>query len=291
SAATSSTVGEQRRTNYALQTMDEDAFVAVTESQPPRPAYFDFDAETNRRLHPLLDPSPPTLLGIDEVLALAGGGAVLLDAREPADYAAGHLCGAVAIGLHGRFAEWAGLVLSPERDIVLVGDPASALEARVRLGRIGYDRVVGQLDEPGVVLVTRPELHETSSRLTIAQLAELQGLEPGLQLVDVRSPAETAGGTIAGAQEIPLPALTDSLSGLDRDRPVVVYCAGGTRSQVAASVMRQAGFTDVSDLLGGFAAWEAAGLPSRQGRRVDDGSWPARCASRPSTSKTPPQNI
>jgi rhodanese-related sulfurtransferase len=157
---------------------------------------------------------------------------------------------------------------------VLVGDPASALEARVRLGRVGYDRVIGQLDEPGVVLVTRPELHEASTRLTVGQLAELQGLEPRLQLVDVRSPAETAGGTIAAAQEIPLPALTESLIGLDRASPIIVYCAGGTRSQVAASVLQQAGFADVSDLLGGFAAWEAAGLPVAKGAASMTGSVP-----------------
>jgi hydroxyacylglutathione hydrolase len=266
STATSSTMGEQRRTNYALQPMDEDAFVTVvTEGQPVRPAYFDFDAETNRRLHPLLDASPPPLLGVDEVLALADDDAVLLDARAPVDFAASHLRGAVNIALQGRFAEWAGDALSPERDIVLVGAPANALETRVRLGRVGYDRVVGQLDDPAALLVARPELHEASSRLTIGQLAALRSIEPDLLLVDVRSPAETAGGTIVGAQEIPLPALTGSLGGLDRGSPVVVYCAGGTRSLVAASVMREAGFVDVSDLLGGFSGWEAAGLPVTKG--------------------------
>jgi glyoxylase-like metal-dependent hydrolase (beta-lactamase superfamily II)/rhodanese-related sulfurtransferase len=263
STDTSSTIGEQRRTNYALQPMDEDAFVAVvTEGQPLRPAYFAFDAEANRQLRPLLDESPPRPLTIDEVLALAGEGAVLLDAREPADFAAGHLRGAVNIGLQGRFAEWAGDVLSPSRDLVLVGDPASALEVRIRLGRVGYDRVVGQLDDPAGTLAVRPELHDASSRLTIGQLDELRRLGPStVQLVDVRSAGETAGGTIEGAQEIPLPALTASLGGLDRGTAVVVYCAGGTRSQIGASVLRQAGFPDVSDLLGGFAAWQAAGLP------------------------------
>lgn len=111
-------------------------------------------------------------------------------------------------------------MISPERDVVLVGDPAVALEAKVRLGRVGYDRVIGQLDDPARVFATRPELIETSSRLTIEQLAELRGLEPGLQLVDVRSPGETAGGTLPGAREIPLAALTDALAGLDPAGPV-----------------------------------------------------------------------
>jgi glyoxylase-like metal-dependent hydrolase (beta-lactamase superfamily II)/rhodanese-related sulfurtransferase len=263
---TSSTIGEQRRTNYALRPMDEDTFVnVVLEDQPARPHYFEFDAQRNRELHPLLDDSPPRLLRTDEVLAFAERGAVLLDSREIADFAPGHLRGAVNIGLQGRFAEWAGDVLPPNRDIVLVGDPASASETKVRLARVGLDRVVGQLEEPTALLAARPELHETSSRLTLEQLAELQSRGPDIQLVDVRNHGETAQGTIVGAREIPLATLTGSLAALDRAAPVVVYCASGSRSHVASTVLREAGFADVSDLLGGYAAWEAAGLPVTAG--------------------------
>jgi DMSO/TMAO reductase YedYZ molybdopterin-dependent catalytic subunit/rhodanese-related sulfurtransferase/glyoxylase-like metal-dependent hydrolase (beta-lactamase superfamily II) len=262
SSETSSTLGEQRRANYALQYTDEDEFVAaVTEGQPARPHYFEFDARRNRELRPLLEGDAPPVLDIDDVLARRAAGAVLLDAREPTDFAAGHVRGAVNVGLQGRFAEWAGDVLSPTHDVVLVGDPAVALEAKVRLARVGFDRVVGQLDDPASVFASRPDVVETSSRLTIEQLAELRGLEPELQLVDVRGPGETAAGTLPGAREIPLAVLADSLDGLDRAYPVVVYCAGGSRSQVAASVLVSAGFADASDLLGGFGAWDGAGLP------------------------------
>jgi DMSO/TMAO reductase YedYZ molybdopterin-dependent catalytic subunit/rhodanese-related sulfurtransferase/glyoxylase-like metal-dependent hydrolase (beta-lactamase superfamily II) len=268
SGETSSTLGEQRLTNYALQPMTEDEFVAaVTEGQPVRPRYFDYDARRNRELHPLLVEETPPLLDVDSVIAHRDRGTLLLDAREPADFAAGHLRGAVNVGLQGRFAEWSGEVLSPERDVMLVGDPTMALEATTRLGRIGYDRVVGQLDDLGEVFATRPELIETSSRLTIEQLAELRGLETALQLVDIRGPGETAGGTLPGAREIPLATLTDALVGLDRANPVVVYCASGYRSMVAASVLRSVGFADVSDLLGGYAAWEGAGLPTSSGEQ------------------------
>ncbi len=266
SSETSSTLGEQRRTNYALAPMDEDSFVAVvTEGQPARPAYFELDAQRNREQHALLDDSPPATLGADDVLALAPQGVLLLDPREPADFASGHLRGAVNVGLQGRFAEWAGAVLPADRDLVLVGDPATASEAKTRLARVGYDRVAGQLDDPGALLTARPDLHEASSRLTIEQLAELRGLEPELQVIDVRGPGETANGTMVGAREIPLAALTGSLAGLDPDAAVVVYCASGYRSQIAASVLREAGFVDVSDLLGGYAAWESAGLPATAG--------------------------
>jgi rhodanese-related sulfurtransferase len=171
------------------------------------------------------------------------------------------LRGALNVGLGGRFAEWAGDVLDPDRDIVLVGDPAAAQESRVRLARIGFDRVVGCLEDPHELYMERPDLVETSSRVTIEQLAELVGLIPDLQLLDVRNPGETVEGTLSGAKVISLPVLVDSIGELDRDAPVVVNCAGGYRSVIGASLLSHAGFADVSDLIGGHGAWTAAGLP------------------------------
>jgi rhodanese-related sulfurtransferase/glyoxylase-like metal-dependent hydrolase (beta-lactamase superfamily II) len=261
SSETTSTIGDERRSNYALQDMTEDAFVAaVTEGQPARPRYFAFDARANRERHALLDEHAPPLLAIDDVLTRRAAGAVLLDPREPADFAVAHVRGAVNVGLQGRFAEWAGDVLPTDRDIVLVGDPALAPEVKVRLARVGFDRVAGQLADAGAVFA-RNDMVEASSRLTIGQLAELRGLEPDLQVLDVRAASETRSGTLPGAVEIPLPVLADALDALDRDRPVVAYCAGGYRSMVAASLLASAGFVDVSDVLGGFGAWQAADLP------------------------------
>jgi len=263
SSETSSTIGEQRRSNYALQPMTEDQFVAaVTEGQPARPHYFSFDALLNRTDHRLLDEtSPPPAMTLSEVLERVAAGAVPLDTREPADFAAGHLGGAVNVGLLGRFAEWAGDVLDPSQEIVLVGDPATALESRVRLARIGFDRVIGTLCDLREMVEGRPDLVEQSSRMTIEQLAELVRLVPEIQLLDVRNPGETASGTLAGARTIPLAVLVDSLDHLDADDPVVVSCAGGYRSMIAASLLRHVGFSDVSDLIGGYGAWSAAGLP------------------------------
>jgi DMSO/TMAO reductase YedYZ molybdopterin-dependent catalytic subunit len=160
--------------------------------------------------------------------------------------------------------------LSPDRDIVLVGDAALTRESKIRLSRVGYDRVVGQLRDLAEVFALRPDVVATSSRLTIEQFAELRGLEPCLQLVDVRSPQETAAGAIPGAIEIPLAVIADSIESLDRTAPVVVYCASGYRSMVAASVLRASGFDDVSDVIGGFGAWQTAGLPSACGEVIED---------------------
>jgi rhodanese-related sulfurtransferase len=262
SAQTSSTIGEQRRSNYALQPMAEDDFVAaVTGGQPAKPRYFEYDAARNRQLRPLLDDQPPDRLGIDDVLARQAAGAILLDSREPPGYAAGHLRGAVSVGLRGRFAEWAAGVLAPERDIVLVGDPSAALEAKVRLGRVGYDRVAGQLDDPARIYAARPELIQASTRITAGQLAERRASQPRLQVLDVRSPGETATGTLPGARKIPLAVLVGSLADLDPATPVVVYCASGYRSMIAASVLQARGFTDVSDLRDGYAGYLDTGLP------------------------------
>jgi glyoxylase-like metal-dependent hydrolase (beta-lactamase superfamily II)/rhodanese-related sulfurtransferase len=267
---TSSTIGEQRQTNYALQTNGVDHFVAaVTQDQPVQPPYFVFASHRNREVRALLDENPPPLLDIDEVCECARAGAILLDSREAADYAFGHLRGAVNVGLKGRFAEWAGNVLSPDRDIVLVGDPARAQESKIRLSRVGFDRVIGQLRDLAEILANRPDLVEKTSRLTVEQLAELCGVQPRLQLVDVRGLREIAGGRIPGAREIPLPTLTDSSSSLDQAAPVVLYCGGGSRSMVAASVLRASGFDDVADVLGGFGAWQDAGLPVTGGAKAD----------------------
>jgi len=200
------------------------------------------------------------LLPAAEVLSLRDAGAVLLDVRGPAEFTVGHVRGAVSIGLQGRFEECAGAVLPLDRDVVLVGDAEIAAEAAARLGDAGYDRVVGQLDDLASVFTAGLELVEASSRLSIEQLAELQRLEPALQLVDVRSPAETAWGTLPGAREIPLAILSKLPDALDRSAPVLVYSADGYRSLVAASVLLAAGFADVADLLGGYRAWEGAGL-------------------------------
>jgi rhodanese-related sulfurtransferase len=189
STETESTIGAERDHNYALAPMSEDEFVdAVLEGQPVKPHYFEFDAHRNREARPLLaDDAPPPALELAAVLGLQADGASLLDAREPADFATGHLQAAINVGLQGRFAEYAGDVLAPDSPVVLVGDPATALEVKLRLARIGFDRVLGQLDDLGRVFHERPELVEPSSRLTIEQLAERRVDLSSLTLVSIGS--------------------------------------------------------------------------------------------------------
>jgi glyoxylase-like metal-dependent hydrolase (beta-lactamase superfamily II)/rhodanese-related sulfurtransferase len=259
STETQSTIGEQRAHNYALQPMGEDEFVAlVTEGQPLQPGYFSFDAQRNREAHSLLEEeTTPAPMTIDDVLAAQREGAVVLDAREPAEFAAGHLRGAINVGLQGRFAEYVGDVLRAEQTIVLVADPGAGLEAKVRLARIGFDQIAGVLDEPVSAFLTRPDQLVRSSRLTANELADRLARVDTLQVLDVRNPGELGAGAMTGAQNAPLPRLNAELEQLDPKQPTVVYCASGYRSAIAASVLAARGFDDVSDLLGGYEAWRA----------------------------------
>ena len=259
STETMSTIGEQRRTNYALQPMTEDDFVeAVTAGQSVAPLYFAFAANRNKQDHDLLDEStPPAPMSLTDVLAAQRRGAVVLDTRDAATFAHGHLRGSYNVGLGGRYAEYAGDVLVARQPIVLVTEPGTELEAKNRIARIGFDNVVGHLTDPAATFVEHPQWVTVAARLSVADLAARLATSEPTQLVDVRGPGEIAAGTIDGALEVPLPRILDRLAELDPGAPTVVYCAGGYRSMIAASVMRAAGFTDVSDLVGGYGAWES----------------------------------
>jgi rhodanese-related sulfurtransferase len=187
--------------------------------------------------------------------AVRDRGAVVLDVRPAAEFARGHLAGSLNVGLGGRFAEWAGSVIAPGTPVVLVGDEDAAREARVRLGRIGFDTVLGALDDIESALVAHPDRAARLSRLTAGELADRRAaLGDRIQLVDVRNPGEVAVAPVPGARSLPLGGLRDHLDQLDRGAPVVLFCAGGTRSAIASSLLRGAGFADVSDVLGGATA-------------------------------------
>jgi hydroxyacylglutathione hydrolase len=263
SDAVSSTIGEQRATNYALRPMSEDDFVeAVTQGQSVAPLYFSFTADSNRRLHDLLDEAdPPDHFGAADVERCMRDEAVVIDGRAPDTFASGHLRGSVNVGLDGRFAEYAGDVVRPGQPVVVVADEGREAEAKVRLARIGFDRVRGAVVDVERLLAERPDLAERSTRLAAVDLAQWRDDEPDLQVVDIRNPGEQEVGIVPGAVRLPLARLLDGYRQLDPAAPTVVYCAGGYRSSIGASLLRSKGFSRVADLQGGYDAWAAAGLP------------------------------
>ncbi|MFZ8999138.1 MAG: MBL fold metallo-hydrolase, partial [Ilumatobacteraceae bacterium] len=253
----SSTIGEQKVSNYALRAPDKQSFMAlVTEGQPPAPSYFVYDAILNRKQRELLDESEmPAGLGLAEVDAAVAAGALLVDGRSPEEFALGHLVGAINVGLGGRYAEFAGSIVPSDVDIVVFVDDGYELEAKNRLARIGFDRVIGYVADAQRVLVEHPDRVARASRMTARGFDERRREIVDVQLVDVRNPGEYAGGTIGDAVNIPVGQLPARLTELDPSRPTVVFCAGGYRSSVAASLLRQRGFHDVSDVIGGYTAW------------------------------------
>ncbi len=259
STETVSTIGRQRVENYALAPMSTQDFVAlVTAEQPAAPDYFLYAATTNRDGHELMEAVDVPDVGLAEALELAADGAVLLDVRAAGDVAAGHLAGSLNVGLDGRFAEFVGMVVDPmDRVVVIASDAAQAAQATLRMARIGFDRVIARLVGIEAALAADPEVARVASRLTATTLRERRAQVGDLCVVDIRNDGERAIDSIEGTVHIPLAELPRRVGELDLDRPIVVHCAGGYRSSIAASWLRAHGGRDVSDLLGGIAAWRS----------------------------------
>ncbi len=272
SKETVSTMGEQRRFNYALQPMTREQFITlVTADQPDAPAYFTWDAVLNTQERATLETNLEQglqPLELSEFLRLADEGAQVLDVRHPDEYAPGHMAGSVNIGLDGQYATWAGTLLDPNRDIVLIAGPGREHEAALRLGRIGFDRVRGYLRGGMEALVAEPDLIAVTPRASAAQIAERLAEAQPPMLIDVRTPREWATRHIEGSLNLPLTRLREHLGEIPRDRAVVVQCAGGYRSSIAASLLQQQGITDLIEVAGGLAAWDAAALPVAAGAPV-----------------------
>jgi len=265
SKETVSTIGDQRQLNYALRPMSKEEFVElVTTDQPDAPDYFTYDAVLNSKERPTLDETlgrEMNPLALDQVLELQAGGAQVLDTREPEEFAAAHLAGSINIGLSGKYATWAGTVLNHEQPILIIANPGREHESAIRLGRIGFDRIVGYLRDGLQSLESRPDLTVETQRVSSPLAATLLSSETPSLAVDVRTPREREQKFIEGSVSIPLNHLVERLSELPKNRPLLVYCAGGYRSSIAASLLQRSGFTQISEIAGGIAGWEAAKLP------------------------------
>jgi hydroxyacylglutathione hydrolase len=272
SKETSSTIGQQRAFNYALQPMAKDEFVRMmTTDLPAAPAYFSRDAEYNRTGAPALAELPtPVALSPAEVSELTKQGHLVLDVRAAADYGAGHVPGALNIGLGGQFATWAGTLIEMNTLLIIVADDEARVdEAVMRLARVGIENVKGYLDggmkawkEAGLelALITQISVDELRERLE-------RGDE--LHVLDVRRPSEYSDGHVPRAESIPLgPQLVKAASHLDAERTTAIICAGGYRSSAATSLLEQHGFHHLLNVTGGTGAWIKAGHPVEKSEMV-----------------------
>jgi len=263
SKETSSTIGEQRKFNYALKPMSKDEFVhMMTADLPEAPSYFPRDAEINRSgARELSELQPPKALTPQQVLELRDE--ILLDVRSATDFGAAHVPGSMNIGLGGQFAMWAGSLIPLNSSIIIIADTnAQVDESVVRLARVGIENVKGYLAggvqswrDAGLPL-------DAIEQVSVSQLNE-QMTNSDLQIVDVRRPGEYVNGHVPRALNAPLASLDKSLGPLplQKDKLTAVICAGGYRSSAAASLLQKQGFSKLLNVSGGTGAWVNAGYP------------------------------
>jgi glyoxylase-like metal-dependent hydrolase (beta-lactamase superfamily II)/rhodanese-related sulfurtransferase len=267
-AERSSTIGTERLTNYALQIKSKDEFIKqLTEHLPARPEYFLQDAEINRTGAPPLSELPALLrLTPGQLDGMLREGEIALDVRPCEEFAAGHVPGSINIALSGQFATWAGTVLGLKaHPVVIAGSEDQLAEARVRMARVGIEELDGCLDggvtawkAAGFPVATLPQL----SPAELNQQLNRQQLNGGrVQVLDVRREPEWEAGHIDGAAWWPLDNFKVSPPEIDHDAPIAVHCKSGYRSAIACSLLQRAGFRNVSNVAGGFDAWQQAKLP------------------------------
>lgn len=262
-----STVGYERRFNWAFGIEREQDFVnAVLEGQPEPPKYFAEMKRINKNGPAPYDPTrAPRHWGLHELRAALGSGTPVVDARPRDDFAAGHIPGTISIPLNKSFNTWAGWLLPYDRDFaVIVADPSAAEEAVRELAMIGLDRIVATIGASVVSeWATQVGPLESVRQITPAALAAAQ--EAGtVSVIDVRGGSEWAESHIPGVPNIPLGYLTDQIARVDASGTVVLHCQAGGRSAIAASLLQAAGIKNVANLVGGFDAWEQEGRPTEK---------------------------
>ena len=258
----SSTIGKERRFNYALQARNAEEFIhLLTDSLPPRPEYFGRDVELNRQGAAALGQLPPLApLKAEEVLRRQSEGAIILDTRPAMEFAVAHVPGSLHIGLSGQYASWAARILGLDKHIILVGEDEDHLrESQLRLARVGIEHADAYLEGGIVGWVDAGYKLDYIPQISLVEFGEmLDSGEGKFSILDVREPGEVAAGAIENSIRIPLGQLPQRTRELDPTRLIVVHCKGGYRSSIASSILRRAGFRDVADLTGGFDAWQAS---------------------------------
>ena len=266
SKETSSTIGEQRKFNYALKPMSKEEFIVMMTSElPSAPAYFSEDAEINREGAGLLAALPkPAARSPLEVAELLSRGYVVLDVRSAAEFGAAHVPGSINVGLGGQFATWAASLISLQSPIIIVAESEAKVdEAQTRLARVGIESAQcylnGGMDawrEAGLEVAAVPQI-------TVDQLNRLMASQTDLQVLDVRRPPEYTSGHVPGAIAEPLSNLKERVPvlELEPEKLTAVICAGGYRSSAATSILQQHGFAKLLNVTGGTSAWIDAGYP------------------------------
>src|SRR5437588_3995386 len=263
----SSTIGVQRRTNYALRPMPREEFVMLmTTDFPTAPKYFSRDAEISRRGARMLAEIGAAPLSPDRVREEINRGAVLLDVRDGASFGSSHISGALNIGLGGEFASWCGTLLPADTPIVIAADSDDhANEAVMRLARVGIESAAGYIlltgggPPPSADIAAEgrgaPLMHASIPQISIEELRDRK-----LRVLDVRRKGEYQNGHVPGAQHIALDELPGREGEVKGDEALAVICASGYRSSIASSLLQRDRVANVLNVIGGTSAWIRAGF-------------------------------
>jgi len=256
---THSTIGEEKKNNYALKAATKDEFIkVVTDGIAPPPSYFPINAKINKEGYDSLDDvllQGLKALSVEEFKELINSDIIILDTRNSEIFTHGFVPGSISIGLEGRFAEWAGSLLPFDAPMVLVTEPGKEKETIVRMARVGFDKVKGYLDGG---YEAWKNAGEKSDMIVDVEADELMMDIPhdnNLVVLDVRRPTEFADGHLKDAQNIPLIEMTDPamMANLEEDQNLYVHCAGGYRSVIAASLLKRQGIHNLRNVLGGWS--------------------------------------
>lgn len=249
-------LGEQKKTNYALQAMDKATFIKViTEGIVPAPSYFSIAGGINKNgyenLEVVLRKSSKTLSLIDFISQIQSG-AVILDSRVSDEFEKGHIANSINIGTNGQFAIWAATILNYKTPIVLIADTGKENEVITRLARVGIENITGYLHGG---INTWLNANEPTNTISSIEPEEMKTyMEKGWKVLDVRKPGEFENGHIQGAKTMHLQILEENLNDLDKETPYLIHCAGGYRSMIASSILMKHGFTKFVNVHNGWSA-------------------------------------
>jgi rhodanese-related sulfurtransferase len=249
-----STLGEQKKFNYALKPMTKEEFIKlVTSDQPEIPMYFPVSAARNLEgALPLEELPRPKPMTTEEILGFKG---VILDVRSYIEYGEGHIPNSINIGLKGQFASWAGTLIPIGTPIVIVAETEEQVdEAFTRLARVGHESVIGF-----ILLKDFKGEKKTIKQVPVQEVYETAKGEE-IQFVDVRRSNEYQSGHAPKTINIPLHTLSKEWQKLDPEKKTYVICQSGYRSSIGTSILENAGFKEVYNVIGGTTAWIQAGL-------------------------------
>jgi glyoxylase-like metal-dependent hydrolase (beta-lactamase superfamily II)/rhodanese-related sulfurtransferase len=256
---TSSTIGEEKQYNYALKATNKEEFIkAVTDGIPPPPQYFPLNARINKEGYDSIDEVLTlgmSALSIDKFKnRMSDDETIILDTRRAEQFTQGFIPGSISIGLEGRFAEWAGSLLSFDKPIILVTEVGKEKESVIRLARVGLDKVQGYLDGGFEAWLAAGETVDIIIDVEADELMMDIPFDPNLVVLDVRKPAEYAEGHLADAQNVPLSEMLDpvSMANIEEQQNVYVHCAGGYRSVIASSLLKRQGIHNIRNVVGGW---------------------------------------